>query len=421
MNAGKFHYAWVIAAAGLLMSGAGIGIFNSCTGVFIKPVCEDLGFLRGEFTLYSSISTLICVILMPVFGTLLGRFGFRKVALTGAIVCGSTMIGFSFGSQLWYFYLLGAISGLFVNGVGIMAIGIVVNKWFIDRKGIATGIAYSGSGLLAAALTPLSNYFIGLNGWRWTYRFLGGLSLAILIPVILFLVKDNPEVMGLSPYRSGKGQTPSQQGIPLNTGLSRKEALRTPTFWLLAIAVMGITLCQAGPHVHTVSFLSDVGYSSAYASAVSSVYMILLTASKIIMGFVFDKLGSLKGSLLIGGCCAIFPLIALAAAFPLAPWLYALTLSLASSGATILSNILTANYFGRKDFSGIYSLITMFSYAGVAISSPMLGAIYDKTGSYSSAWILICALGILVCVCLILAYRKSQHLIPQQESEKIPG
>lgn len=83
MNAGKFHYAWVIAAAGLLMSGAGIGIFNSCTGVFIKPVCEDLGFLRGEFTLYSSISTLICVILMPVFGTLLGRFGFRKVALTG--------------------------------------------------------------------------------------------------------------------------------------------------------------------------------------------------------------------------------------------------------------------------------------------------------------------------------------------------
>ena len=417
---GRHHYAWIIAFAGLIVSG-GIGIFTSCLGIFVKPVCENLGFLRAQFTMCGSISMIVCVVLMPFFGTLFKRFGFKRIAIISAVICGLILMGYSISSELWHFYVLAFVCGLFMNGFGIMAVGILVNKWFTDKKGLATGIAFSGSGLLAAILIPIANRFIELNGWRWTYRFLGCAALVILVPVILFIVKDKPEDIGLESYRISKNTNldikpgSSQERSPgrgtADMGITRNEAFRTVSFWLLAAGVMGITLCQAGPHIHTISFLSDIGYSIAFASIISSAYFVFLTGFKVFMGLAFDRLGSLRGSMLIGGACVVFPIFALLAAFPVFPWVYALVLGLASSGATILGPILSANFYGKKDFSKIFSVISMFSHIGVVISSPIYGAIFDITGRYSLAWVLSIGAGIVVCICLFGAYRTSKKIM----------
>ena len=415
------HYSWVIALAGLLIGGGGVGIFNSTLGVFIRPVCEELGFMRSQFALYSSISLIAVLILMPLFGSLFKRFGYKRVALICAAVCGLALVGYSFSSHLWQFYVFALISGLFVNGVGIMSIGILVNKWFDDKKGLATGIAYSGTGLMAALLIPIANYFIQAYGWRFAYQFLAGVSLFILIPIILFVVKDKPEEMGLAPYRtSSSGKTDVTDVTDVTgekavngavAGLTRSEAFRTFAFWLLALAALGIALSQAGPHIHIVAFISDKGYPLAFTSAISSGYMIILAGNKIAMGWIFDRLGSLKGSLLIGGCCVVFPVFALSAGTPAAAWVFALTLSIASSGSTILLAVLTANYFGRKDFARVFSVVSLFSTTGVAISSPSLGLIFDITGSYNLAWHLIIGIGVVVCGCLAGAYIKKTEAL----------
>jgi len=395
--------------AAFLLGGGGPGIINSTLGVFIKPVCEDLGFMRGQFTLYSSISLIAVLLLMPFFGSLFKKFGYRRVAVICAAVCGLTLVGYSFSSDLWHFYIFALISGLFINGIGLMSIGILVNRWFDDKKGLATGIAYSGTGLMAALLIPISNNFIELYGWRFTYRFLAGVSLFVMIPIILFVVKDKPEDKGLEPYRvNNDNQADAKAGNGAVAGLTRSEAFKMPGFWLLAIAALVIALCQSGPHVHTVAFISDIGYSLAFASTISSAYMMFLSGSKIAMGWVFDRLGSLRGSLLIGGCCAIFPVFALLARFQAMTWVYALVLSIASSGGTVLLNVLTANYFGRKDYSQIFSVVSMFNTIGIAISSPSLGLIFDTTGSYNLAWYLIMGIGIVACFCLYGTYMASK-------------
>lgn len=405
----KLHYAWVVAFAGLLITGTGIGIFNSCNGVFIKPVCEELGFERSEFTLYVSLSSIVCVVLMPLFGNLFNRFGFRKIAFTGSAVTGLVLIGCSFSSTLWQFYVLGLISGIFINGIGVMAVGILINKWFIDKKGIATAIAYCGSGLFAAFVIPISNSIVESAGWRWGYSFQGIFALCVLLPVIAFVVRDKPEDVGLKPYRTvqkGEQENPSALPTPEGMrGLTYGQALRSASFWFLAFSMLFITMGQTGPHGQTVAFLSDVGYPTPYVSAVSSGYMILLTVSKLVLGTVLDKLGSLKGSLLICLCYVLFPIAALLVALPAMPWVYALLLSVVSSGPTILGTILTADYCGRRDFSKIFSIVSMFCYTGVALSSPLFGKVYDIQGSYDLAWYLIIGLALLITVCLLGAYK----------------
>jgi len=158
------------------------------------------------------------------------------------------------------------------------------------------------------------------------------------------------------------------------------------------------------------AFISDIGYSVTFASVIASTYMIFLTCFKVIMGIAFDRLGSLKGSMLIGVCCVLFPVFALMARMPVFPWIYALVLGLASSGATILSPLLTASYFGRKDFPRVYSLVSMFTFIGVAISSPLYGAIFDIAGSYNPAWIFSMSMGIIVCICLLGTNRASRKI-----------
>ena len=414
LQKGKFHYGWVVTFAALLIAGGGVGIINSTIGVFIIPVSEDLGFLRSQFMLYASISMVVSVLLMPYYGTLFKKYGFRKIALISATVCGLVLIGYSFSSSLWQFYVLALLSGIFVNGIGIMSVGILVNRWFTDKKGLAIGIAYSGTGLVAAVLIPVSKYFIDLNGWRWTYQFLGAVSLLILIPMILFVVKDKPEDMGLEPYRiktdtDTKANDNADTSTPV-TGLTREQAFRTLSFWLLIVAVLGIALSQAGPHVHIVAVLQDKGHAVPFAAAVSSAYMILLTVGKVLMGFVFDKLGAFKGSLIIGGCCTLFPFFAFFSGNMIMPWMFAMVLGIASSGSTLLGNILTSSYFGRKDFARVFSVVSMFTSAGVTAAIPLFGAVFDITGGYTVAWIAISILGLIVCACLTGVYKTSRSL-----------
>ena len=408
----KFHYAWVIAIASMLLAGAGTGIFSSTLGVFVKPICDKYGFGRAEFTLYSSIFYIVNVIMMPIYGNLFQKFGFRKVALTGSLVLSSCLIGYSFSSQLWMFYLFGLVSGLFINGISIMAIGILINNWFIDHRGLASGIAFSGSGITASILLPICSRLIENFGTTYTYRILAIIDLLITLPIILLIIKDKPEDIGLRPLQDEmvrSNETKEKTVVREEGGVTRIQAMKTPVFWLLFLSITGIAICQASPNSNTISILEDIGYQASYAARISSAYMIMLTICKILIGQVFDKLGSLKGSLIIGLCCVIFPVIALFnTVSPVVPWMYIAFLAVAGSGSTVLGNVLTSNYFGRKDYSKIYSIIAMGTQLGAALSSPFFGYVFDTTGGYNAAWIMIAVLGAIVCIFLYTSYKSAQ-------------
>lgn len=410
---GKLHYGWIVVFASLVLAGLGSGVFASTLGVFVKPICDELGFARGQFMLYSTIYFIVNVALMSVFGSMFQRFGFRRVSTVCVIGLSLALFGYSFSRQLWQFYACAFFSGLFINGISLMAVGILVGRWFIAQRGLASGIAYSGSGLMAAALLPICNRFIEAFGWSWTFRFLGVFELALALPIILFIIRDKPEDMGTQPFGAEQIQSTASFGkgaASLNTGLTRRQALRTPSFWLLFTAITGIALCMAGANSNTVTILSDVGYSAGYAATVSSAYMVVLTICKVSIGHVLDRIGPLKGALLIGGSCVLFPIVALFNRFPVAPWIYIFFLAIAGSGCSVLGTVLTSEYFGRKDYSRIYSIIAMATQLGAAFSTPLLGFIYDHTGGYDLAWYLFATLAVGVCLLLVQSHRASKSI-----------
>lgn len=398
--------------AGVIVTAAGIGIYSTTASAFIIPVCESLGFSRGEYTLHRTWITIVSALVLPLYGRLYERFGAKKIMLSSIfgyiIVC----LGYSISSQIWHFYLFAIINGIFCNGFNFMLLGSLVNEWFEDKKALATSIAYCGSGLGGSVALPIAGQLIEIFGWRWTYRILCMAGTAILLPTVLLLVVDKPAMIGLTPYQDSQGR---QEKVKKHIGhvaeMTLTEAKKTKYFWLMGIAFFTTSLCAVGPNTHTLPYLQDIGYASEQASLIMSFAMIMLTVGKIILGGVYDRFGTFVGNLFVGGSCLLAPLLAMASGYPAAAWAFAVTLGFETSGYSVPVSTLITKYFGGKDFSRIFSVCTVLTTVGGAFSVPAMGWLYDYFGNYDLAWMLLLALGgisLLSFFCCDLLHAKQE-------------
>ena len=60
----------------------------------------------------------------------------------------------------------------------------------------------------------------------------------------------------------------------------------------------------------------------------------------------------------------------------------------------------------RKNFSKIYGSVQLFFYLGPIVCNPLSGAIFDSSGSYSTAWMLY---GVVILFCLIIGFIMLGH------------
>ena len=397
----KLFYGWIIALVGFIITFAGMGVINSMSGPLLVPICDDLGFTRAEFTFHRTILFLLGACFMPFYGRLFDRIGVKKVLLVTSVAIAVLIFTFSFANYLWHFYVLAAVNSIVVSGVSFMSVGYLISKWFDDRRGLVTGLAFAGSGIGTAVFIPIVTAIVEHADWRAVYRIIGIIVLVVVFPTVLFLVKDKPEDVGLKPYTNKtKPEATKSQPEASKVNISFAQAIKTPTFWMLLMAFFLLSIMAGGPNFNAVPYLTDIGYSAAFAATVMSVLMLAHTLGTLTLGGFFDRFGMLKGSLFLGICCIIFPLMAINAGVPVFVWLFALFYGPASSGFVPVT-LFAAFYFGGKDFALIFSVLNMAMQIGTAISGPALAIIYDVTGSYFLGWIMLFVFGIIITACLV--------------------
>jgi len=400
----KIFYGWFVVVAGFIIAFAGLGVVNSMSGVLLVPITEDLNFTRGEFTLHRTVMVLAGALFTPFYGKLYQRFGVKVLLLISSVSVGAITFAYSFSTNIWHFYLLALLNGVFISGPGFMTIGYLINNWFEDKRGIAMGVAYAGAGFGSASLIPVSNWIMEQFDWRVAYRFSGIVVMVLLIPTILFLVKDKPEDKGLKPYTSKVKEAAKKKTEPAKMEIQFSKAIKSPMFWMLFLAFFLLSIMAGGPNFNLVPYLTDIGYTAAFAAIVMSVVMLAHTLGNISLGGFFDRFGMLIGSVFLGICCIVFPLLALNAEIPIFIWLFALFYGPASAGFAVPVAIFVTTYFGRKDFAIIFSVLNMAGMLGTALSGPSMAIIFDITGYYFWGWIMLLGFGIIITACLLGAY-----------------
>jgi sugar phosphate permease len=147
----RLHYAWVVVGITFLALLVAAGV-RAAPGVLIKPLEAEFGWDRASISLAVAISILTFGLGGPVSGSLVDRFGPRRVMLGGMLVVGVGLLPLLVLTELWQFHLFwGLAVGVGTGAVGNVLGATVAHRWFVRHRGMVIGLfgAASSAGQLA--------------------------------------------------------------------------------------------------------------------------------------------------------------------------------------------------------------------------------------------------------------------------------
>lgn len=422
----KSMYHWVILICCILTLMFAYSTRFGLAQLFTTEILKETGFATSAYFLSSTIASVICIFTAPIAGKLLRGKYMRPVFLISCIGTMGFYACYGFCHTLWQFYLVGALQGIFAMGACTIPVTVLITNWFEKNRGLMISIAMTGVSIGGTVLSPLLTWTIEKFGWRNAYFILGAVSLLVLVPIAGIIVRRTPEEAGLEPY--GHGETADvkankkKAAYPAsNWNVSLKDAKKAPVFWLFILVgfLIYFSSCILG---HMSNYLQSAGFAPTYIASFISVYSLVAIAGKLVLGHVFDRFGPKGGMLFGGGTFALF-LIAflLVSGKPMMLYLAAVLYGFGTCIATVAIPIMTTSIFGAKYYSELYGFISSFTMTGAAIGSPMIGLIFDVTGSYKPALIILLVMTLFsiaaVFICTDMGKKKTEQRNGQVISE----
>ena len=399
----RLHYAWVIAMVGFIIYWFAICIVSNCVGMFVTPVSEALGISRSAFSLTTTCVSIASMITSMFIGSLYKKFSIRKVMLVGSIVLPIAYGCLSIAPNIYAFYAISLVLGVCMCAVAQVGVSTLISNWFNEKRGLAIALAATGSGVGGIIMNPLIAALMTSVGWRKTYFILACMMALTLIPCALFLIRSKPADKGLEPY----GGTPKDGGIDLQTaGMTAAQARKAPMFWLwVAICVIISASCVTVMQ-HSASYITDMGYEYAFAAKMASLITASLAVGKLVMGVLFDKLGTRPAATLsISIFIVALTLYCFAQNTLVALYVAAAIIGFGLSFSTVAYSVVTQDLFGKLDFASIYGTIVIFTSLGSALGSPLVASVFDNLGTYRPAWATMAVLQVICLIVLQVVFR----------------
>lgn len=370
---------WVVFASAIALTVGSGAIMVFATGIFIKPLGQELHFGRGVFSSAISLANIIMGFSSPVLGRMIDRYGMRVVMLPVIALFALTTAGLSLiTASVSVLMLLFAIQGLFACVQTPTGYTKMITARFDETRGLALGIALAGVGLGTILVPQYARVLLQHFGWRTGYV---GLGVAILvlafIPVAIFF--REPEEMKHDremARQSGQKDNPALPGITLH------EALRTPKYWALTAAIFLVLTTTNGVLVHMVPMLTDRGISIGAAVAAMSLGGMALIIGRLIAGYLLDKifaiyiaifflvLPMIGVGILISGATGSWPMVA------------TVIMGLSVGAEFDLMAFIVSRYFGVRAFGALYGFILMFVNFANAAGTGLMGWCFQLKRSY---------------------------------------
>jgi MFS family permease len=368
----RAHWPLVL---GSLLGFTMIGVANFSLGPFMPSLEKAFGWSRSEVTSGFTLYAVICVICQPIVGRMIDRFGPRRIALTGIALtgCAISLFATANGSLtgwllLWVFYSLAA--QLILTPVWSSAVA----SEFEAGRGLALATTLSGSALSATVVPIISTLVIDTFGWRAAYPILGGGLAALLLVVIWPLFYSR---------RDRLRQSEGTAILPVETGLSTRQALRSPSFWKLGIAVFVSFSLVMAFSIHMLPILTSAGLTRDKGALIAGSYGLFAVVGKFSYGLLANRF---PGQVVAAAMMAL-PLASCALLLMPSPstaaCLMAICLIGVSSGAQLqLFVYLTTRHFGLLAFGTIFGFISSALTIASGVGPFLAGRLYDMSGDY---------------------------------------
>ena len=396
------YYGWVIVAVMFVTLFISLG-FRFAFGVFYSAILDETGWLRAETAGIVSASMIVYACTAALSGYLFDRLGARVVFPVGALCMGAGLMLCSTSESLAGLTVsYGILLGFSYAALGLIPHMAIVPRWFARRRGLASAASLAGVGLGSLGVAALSAELIQHVGWRETMWWFGIAAMVVLIPLNILFHRHSAEHIGLTP--DGPSAQPAARSAPARTGATVGDAVRTPAFWLLALAVSMTGLCNMTIVVHQTRMLVDIGYSLPLASVIFGMMGVTRAVGGLIWGPLSDRIGrsacvviicsiSLVGLTLLW-LTSLLPAESSALRMALLAG-YLLTFGMGFSAMAPVYASAVSDRFAGRNLGTILGLLDLGFGLGSALGPWWAGWMFDRYGSYDAV-ILGVALGVVL-------------------------
>ena len=388
-----FFYGWIIVAGAFFGAFASGGIQGFTFSVFLTPMSEDLGWDRATLTTGVAVNILLASFMAPLFGYIVDRHGPRPLMAAAAVVGGVAAFLLSQVTQLWQFYLIFAVAGIF----GGAALGEVVTqstvvKWFVRRRGRAVAVGSMGGAASGAILAPIISFIVVNSGWRDGWVLMAALFFIILLPVSFLMIR-RPEDVDLKPDGDGS-LNPGQSGDGADTEQSwtLPQALHDRSLWLLTGSLTVAGLCVSSVVIHEYSYITDRGFSTTIAASVLSTHAAMAVVGRLLWGFIVERVKVRYAMAAVFLLCGMTLVLLVTAEFAALLLVFAVAYGLSIGGYSVTTAVAFANYYGRDHVGSIRGAISPLVTGSVALGPVLIARGYDIQGTYNSGFLVMVAL-----------------------------
>ena len=406
----RVFFGWYILAAALVLATYNGAMFVYGFTTFVTPIAATFGWSYAQVSLGSSIRGMETGTLDPFIGMAADRWPARWLILIGICMFALGAILISRATSLAMFYI-----GFLVVGLGSatsvsMVPQTVIARWFKKNIGKASGILAMGVAI-GGLFAPLLVKAIDAYGWQNTLIYLAVGALILGIP-LSFLFRTRPEDYGLLP--DGKALDDVEVSNTYDVSLGVKEALKTPAFWCIGIAVMLQMTAMNAMAIHMMPYLTSLGMERSSAAVAVTIFAMASLPSRIIYGILADifrkkyvmalSLGLITAGLVIFGLIdgSSFALVVL----------FAIIYGMGAAGASPLRAPVIREYFGTKKFGTIFGLTASFTMLGSVAGAPIAGWVYDTRGVYDPIWFIYAGATTVGMILLLMMPLPSRKLSP---------
>ena len=413
----RIHYAWIVAAVTFLVMVAAAGI-RSVPGVLILPLEEQFGWSRATLSLAVSINLLLYGVCGPFASAIMDRIGTRRIMSFSFILVGSAVALTSLMTQVWQLYLLwGLAVGL---GTGAMAGWLaptIANRWFVKDRGLVVGILTAAGATGQLIFLPILAVLAVNVGWQASVLFVAVIA-ALIVPLIVFLMRDFPQDVGQRPLGATATDTyPSRRVVTGNPFASAVNTLsrvsRSKDFWLLAGSFF---ICGATTNgligTHLIPASVEHGLSEVTAASFLAVIGIFDLIGATVSGWLSDRYDN---RWLLVWYYSLRGLSLMFLPYAYDTGIYGLAIFVIFYGldwvATVPPTVrLTADIFGKQNVGTVFAWISASHQLGAAFAAMGAGALRTWLGDYQAGFM---AAGVLALIAAGMVMRIDRTTRPE--------
>ena len=388
-DAAEWRQNWKVVFA----AACGFALMNlppHSIGIFIAPLEAEFGWKRSIIASGLMFTAGASVLLGPVVGTAVDRFGSRRIALTGSIFVCATFASFStINKDPWSWLMLWALLACSFVMIMPMVWGAAISSLFKSSRGFALAVALCGTAVTSATLPLISTIFIQDYGWRAAFAGIAALYAVIVIPAVFLFFTSAIDRARAAPEVEVKVES----ALP---GLGAREAILSFRYLRLILAS---TAMVAVPSVTSsiIPIMTSFNHSPMQAAAIASLIGVAGFVGRISAGYLIDRV---NGNV-VAAACMTMPIAGILLMLEMPHSVAAFAAAAIIMGTCVGAELdavafLTTRHFGLRSFALLLAIISALQFVCMAAGPIALNYAFDVTGSYRQGmWsaIPICAVG----------------------------